>query len=121
MHWLRGVTNINKDAAIGFDSNSIIIKLNVHEYIALSIRSICKKSVCDAIIIVYSSADEYKPSKAIICNLKIHKTDGFHININNDIVVISIFDVSVNEINLVKINFKENYIFYYSTKEKKYF
>ena len=120
MHWLR-VTNINKDAAIGFDSNSIIIKLNAHEYIALSIRPICKKAVCDAIIIVYSSADEYKPSKDIICNVKIHKTDGFHITINNDIVVISIFDVSANRIDLVKINFKEKYIFYYNTKENKYF
>ena len=94
MHWLR-VTNINKDAAIGFDSNSIIIKLDAHEYIALSIRTICKKAVCDAIIIVYSSADEYKPSKDIICK-KIRKTNGFHITINNDIVVISIFDVSAN-------------------------
>lgn len=119
MHWLR-VTNI-KDAAIGFDNDSIIIKLNAYEYIALTTKSICKRYVYDASIRVYSSADEYKPSKDIICNLKIHENDGFHITINNDIVVISIFDLSANSINLVKINFEENYIFYCRTKEKKYF
>ena len=118
MHWLR-VTDI-KNAAIGFDSDSIIIKLNAYEYIALTIKPNCKKYVCDAIIMVYSNVDEYKPSKDIICK-KIRKTNGFHITINNDIVVISIFDVSANRIDLVKINFKEKYIFYCSTEEKKYF
>lgn len=100
-----------------YTRNCIYITFDTHEYVALHIIRCDDGATHPVIIKAYTSKNKLRPSKDIISELIIYNAETFRVSIDDNIMVVYIWDTDFNTINLIKIDLGERFL-QYCTGEK---